>query len=93
MKKYRVEEVIKKQEVLEGITCDSCKADIAATDIDFYYEVDTSRSLWGHNSIDSYEEFDLCCWECLTVHQGKYFAHADGTYSYRIEQVDKKDLK
>jgi hypothetical protein len=89
MREYEQKEVVKMEKVLKTIKCDTCKKDINETDHDFYYEVFTSHSLWGNDSIDSLDEFDFCSWECLTVHQGRYFAHADDTYEYRIEQVGK----
>lgn len=89
MKEYEKIEVVKVEKVLKTIKCDTCKADINKTDLDYYYEVDTSHSCWGNDSVDSYEEFDFCRWECLTTHQGNYFAFADETYQYRIEVVVK----
>lgn len=89
MREYDQKEVVKVKKVLKAIKCDTCKTNIMKTSSDFYYEVETSHSLWGNDSIESHEEFDFCSWECLTIHQGRYFAMADTTYTYCIELADK----
>ena len=80
---------MKIEKILKTIQCDECNKDINETDIDHYYEVHTSHSCWGNDSIDSHEDLDFCCWKCLTNNLGKYFADADNSYRYEIERVDK----
>jgi hypothetical protein len=89
MKEFEKKEVIKIQKVLKSVKCDTCKCDINGTDLDHFYEVETSHSLWGNDSIESHKEFEFCSWECLTNHQGNYFAFADDTYEYHIVKESK----
>jgi hypothetical protein len=89
VKEFEFIEVSKKEKVIKKIKCDTCDTDINETDLDHYYEVETSHALWGNDSIENNEEFEFCSWECLTNHQGKYFAHADDTYEYHIVRENK----
>ena len=90
MKEYDNKEVTKLEKVLKSVKCDCCQVDITKTEIDFYYEVNTSHSRWGNDSIESFEYLDFCSWECLSKNTAKYFTHAENSHRYEIEQVGKK---
>jgi hypothetical protein len=65
-----------------GIACDACQKEIS----DAYFDVVTSHSDWGNDSIDSVENFDFCSLECLMPHMSAFFKKAGGTEQYEIER-------
>ena len=49
-----------------------------------YYRVTTRHHDWGNDSVESYEHFDFCSYECLQKHQEEYFRKASGSEEYEI---------
>jgi len=84
MKKTVYEMVTKevKEKISELITCDECGAVIKDWK---HYEVTTHHSDWGNDSIDSYENLDLCSKECLIKNMKEYFESSNGSEEYNIE--------
>lgn len=86
MKKYKNEEVVKKIKVLSRVICDECGKDIDIENSS-YYEVVTSDSLWGNDSVDSTENLEFCSFSCLNEDMTKYFEGSKDTYKYEIERI------
>lgn len=89
MRIYSNREVKKIEEVLMEIKCDECKADINSPSINHYYEVTTSHSRWGNDSVDSIKHYDFCSFNCVIKHMTKYFENDRDTDDYEIERIDK----
>lgn len=96
MRKYRIKEIKKKEETEIGIVCDICKKIITdekdyessyRTRMSHYYEVETHHNDWGNDSIDSYNDKDICSEECLFNFLKKYFNGEDATLCCNIEEV------
>lgn len=66
-----------------GIRCDRCGDDIKESEV--YYNVVTHHNDWGNDSIDSYENFDLCN-DCYLSFIGEYFKEAIGTEELNISR-------
>lgn len=66
-----------------GRSCDKCKREIK--DKEIYYEIYTHHHDWGNDSIDSYENFDLCN-DCYLSFIGEYFKEAIGTEELNISR-------
>lgn len=66
-----------------GIRCDRCGNDIKESEV--YYNVVTHHNDWGNDSIDSYEDFDLCS-DCYLPFTENYFKKATGTEEINISR-------
>lgn len=66
-----------------GIRCDRCGDDIKESEV--YYNVVTHHNDWGNDSIDSYEDFDLCS-DCYLPFTENYFKKATGTEEINISR-------
>lgn len=89
MKHYEEKEVLKKEKVLQKITCDNCKTNINESTNDHYYEVTTCHDDWGNDSIDSLMHYDFCSYKCLSENMEVYFETANGSEKYEIERIEK----
>lgn len=63
-----------------GVKCDRCGDIIQKGKV--YYHITTHHNDWGNDSIDSYENFDLCS-DCYLPFTENYFERATGT-----EEID-----
>jgi len=96
MNKYKIKEVTHKEKVVIGTICDECEKEIL-NEQDFqdrlrkrmshYFEVSTHHNDWGNDSIDSYEDYDICSEKCLLEFLRKYFDGKDCSYCCDIKQV------
>ena len=66
-----------------GIRCDRCGDDIKESEV--YYNVVTHHNDWGNDSIDSYEDFDLCS-DCYLPFTENYFKKETGTEEINISR-------
>lgn len=66
-----------------GIRCDRCGDNIKESEV--YYNVVTHHNDWGNDSIDSYENFDLCN-DCYLPFTENYFKKATGTEEINISR-------
>lgn len=66
-----------------GIRCDRCGDNIKESEV--YYNVVTHHNDWGNDSIDSYEDFDLCS-DCYLPFTENYFKKATGTEEINISR-------
>ena len=96
MRKYKKQEIKQIEEIENEIICDICKKKIKEeedyktsyrTKMTHFYEVSTHHNDWGRDSIDSYEDRDICGEECLFKFLKEYFDGTDGTFCCDIEEV------
>ena len=95
MRKHETKEIKKVEEVENGIICDICKKEIKGEKdykrrylkMEHFYEVTTHHHDWGNDSIDSYENRDICGEECLFKFLKEYFDGTDATLCCEIEEV------
>lgn len=94
MRKEHKTKVLKEVEITDSevIICDCCKKVIFDKDnIDEfikgrynkikYYEVSTGHNDWGNDSIDSFENYDLCSDECLGKKIDEFLKENKGSYT------------
>ena len=88
MKKKYYEKKIVEQDVLVKTEtyCDICGVKIEAKNN--YFAVKTHHSNWGNDSIDSFEDFDICSNKCLHKKLDDYYDDKTSkTCSFDIELV------
>lgn len=85
MKITKTETVTKPRKIsyVVGVSCDRCGDIIQNGEV--YYNVTTHHNDWGNDSIDSYEDFDLCS-DCYLPFTEKYFKEATGTEEINISR-------
>ncbi len=66
-----------------GVKCDMCGDIIQKGKV--YYHIITHHNDWGNDSIDSYEDFDLCS-DCYLPFTENYFEKATGTEEINISR-------
>lgn len=76
-------EVVRKevQEVLIGRRCDVCGGEIVPDKRQMghgynFFKIVTHHSDWGNDSVDSFEEIDACCPECVMKFTAGYIQDA-----------------
>ena len=80
-----VEKIIVKKEV-DKVFCDVCGKEINTNEI--YFNVKTHHRDWGNDSIDSYEDYEICSYKCLLEHQKEWLEEYknSNTACYEIEK-------
>lgn len=89
MKKYEKKPVVKHENVLLDIFCDTCKRNVKESKSEIYFEVHTHHERWGNDSVESHEDFDFCSYDCMKPHMESYHLEAKGSEVYEIETVRK----
>ena len=71
MKEQKIEKETRQVEVVkeEKVSCNMCKKVLEEREP--YYEITTHTNSWGNDSIDSYENYDICE-ECITKFLEEY---------------------
>ena len=76
------------QKVLIARRCDVCENQI---DDDNYFRIETYHNDWRNDSIDSHEEYDACCPECVMKFTENYvkeaYANKYNTRAIEVEHV------
>ena len=75
------EKVVVEREIIKGVECDVCKRKIDRT----YWKLSTHHHDWGNDSIESYEDFDLCSPECINVKLNEYYEKCKRSYTQAFE--------
>ena len=72
------------REIIKGVVCDVCKRKIVGQ----YWRLSTHHYDWGNDSCESYEDFDLCNPECISVMLNKYYERCkrSDTQVFELEQ-------
>ena len=84
------EKVTVEREIIKGIECDVCKRKIVGK----YWKLSTHHYDWGNDSIESYEDFDLCSPECISVMLNKYYERCkrSDTQAFELEQASMREV-
>lgn len=74
---------------ISGIKCDICDKVIPASRWNNqkeskYFEVCTHHNQWGNDSIDSFNDYDICP-DCIDKFVTDYIAKAGDTYNIEVE--------
>ena len=77
---------IMKEQIIQ-IKCDVCGKTIKPGQS--FWDLSTSHSDWGNDSIDSHREFDLCSEECVRTKLKDYFRNSEhsSTQSFWLDQA------
>jgi len=73
-----------------NITCNICNKQIPNGSK--YYSVNTSHCDWGNDSMDSYNDFEICSNDCLNKKFNEYLEDKSVTKKISIE-AEKADYK
>ncbi|MFE5251435.1 hypothetical protein ACFQ9T_30130, partial [Bacillus cereus] len=88
MKTYEKKEVVRTEERVKSIICDTCRKVIDTEDPKSHrYEVTVSHSRWRNDSHESVKELDFCCYECLQENMNEFFKNGYHTDNYDIERI------
>lgn len=83
--------ITKKGKITEQIICDVCGKTIADVNKPKvkYWELTTHHTDWGVDSVDSYENFDLCSHDCIKTKLEEYIENCNrsDTLEFDLEQA------
>ena len=78
--------VTEKVLVKETRYCDVCKKEIESNS---FWQLTTHHHDWGNDSIDSYEDFDVCSEECLRKKFDEYVKDSDNDWNTMCFDVER----
>lgn len=76
--------------------CNKCKKEIQSENEinriyrkgNVYYKVETHHNDWGNDSIDSYENYNICSCKCLKEFIDNYYNEdSDDTYCLNVKKI------
>lgn len=81
-----------------NLICDACgkNIDIFKTKQRSFYHIESGHNEWGNDSIDSIEDLDACCDECLITLVNKWMKKWPESYNTAYINIKRKrisDLK